>query len=102
MSISIAFSLVTKYLYYFISDSENKHLETVLNNKMHIQNHIKDIKETSEIIFDSNILSYKEIIQNIEHLNQKNKISFKILYFFAIVSTLLKTILICSKIDDFF
>ena len=65
--------------YYFISDSSNEALETVLIKKVYVQNHIKDIKPKSEIIFDANHLSYKQIIQYFENLHEPNKLSFKIL-----------------------
>lgn len=65
--------------YYFISDARNKALETVLNNKVHVQNHINDIKSNSEIIFDANLMSYKNIINHFENLHAPNRLSFKIL-----------------------
>jgi GT2 family glycosyltransferase len=65
--------------YYYISDTENAKLEKVLDKKVYVQHHKENIKESSEIIFDANTLSYKEIIQNIENLHQQNKLSFKIL-----------------------
>jgi len=65
--------------YYFISNSENSTLEDVLDKKIHVQNHIEDIKGVSEVIFDANSLPYKEIIKNIENLHQQNKLNFKIL-----------------------
>jgi hypothetical protein len=65
--------------YYFISDASNNALETVLNKKVHVQNHVKDIKPNSEIIFDAHALSYKDIINNFENLHTPNSLSFKIL-----------------------
>lgn len=65
--------------YYFISDASNKALETVLNKKMHVQNHINGIKSNSEIIFDANLISYKNIINHFENLHTPNRLSFKIL-----------------------
>jgi GT2 family glycosyltransferase len=65
--------------YYFISDSKPKHLETVLNKKIQVQNHLKNIKPNSEIIFDANVLSYKCIIHHFENLHAANRLSFKIL-----------------------
>ncbi|PTM08349.1 MAG: glycosyl transferase family 2 [Bacteroidetes bacterium] len=65
--------------YYLISDSENKALESVLDKGLKVQNHVNEIKENSEVIFDANHLSYKEIIQNIENLHSLKNLSFKIL-----------------------
>ncbi|MCB0463448.1 MAG: glycosyltransferase family 2 protein [Flavobacteriaceae bacterium] len=65
--------------YYFISNVSNKALETVLTKNIHVQNHVKDIKPKSEVIFDANSLTYKEIINNFENLHAPNNLSFKIL-----------------------
>ncbi|MEZ4796060.1 MAG: glycosyltransferase family 2 protein [Flavobacteriaceae bacterium] len=65
--------------YYFISESKNEAIETILNKKVYVQNHTKEIKPKSEIIFDANFLSYKDIINNFEKLNSPNQLSFKIL-----------------------
>ena len=65
--------------YYFISSSENSKLEDSLDKKVSAQNNINDIKGNSEVIFDANSLSYKEIIKKIEILHQQNNLSFKIL-----------------------
>jgi GT2 family glycosyltransferase len=65
--------------YYFISDSNNESLETVLNKKIHVQNHVQGIKPVSEIIFDAKLIPYKDIINNFENLHAPNKLSFKIL-----------------------
>ena len=64
--------------YYWISNSKNLALEYTLDKEVIVQNHIENIKETSEVIFDANTISYKEIIQNIEILNQQETLSFKI------------------------
>lgn len=65
--------------YYFISNSENSALQKGLDKKMQTQDHIKDISDASEVIFDANFLSFKEIIKNLETLGSKNNLSFKIL-----------------------
>lgn len=65
--------------YYFISNSKNSALEDALDKDVHVQNHIQNIKEASEIIFNTSTISYKEIIQNIEILNKQRTLSFKIL-----------------------
>jgi len=65
--------------YYFISDANNELLESVLNKKIHVQNHVNGIKSNSEIIFDAHTLSFKDIINNFENLYSPNSLSFKIL-----------------------
>ena len=65
--------------FYLISNSENRQLEAVLDKKVNVQSHLKNIEEYSEVIFDANCLSYKEIIEHIESLHPLNNLSFKIL-----------------------
>lgn len=66
-------------MYYMISGNGCRNLEKVLNKEIKVQNHLKGIKQASEIIFDANSISYKEIIQNIEMLAKSDNLSFKIL-----------------------
>jgi len=65
--------------YYLITNSKNSALEEALDKKVHLQNYIKGIEEMSEVVFDANTLSYKEIIKHLEILHQVNHLSFKIL-----------------------
>lgn len=65
--------------YYLISDTANSSLVKSLDKKVTVQNHINNIKENSEVIFDANEASYKEIIQHIEYLHLQSRLSFKIL-----------------------
>lgn len=65
--------------YYLISDTENSILVKSLDKKVIVQNHTNNIKENSEVIFDANVASYKEIIQHIENSHLQSHLSFKIL-----------------------
>jgi len=65
--------------YYYISEASNDKLNKALSKKVLVQNHVEHFQGNSEIIFDNQTLTYKEIIQHIENLHSQNNLSFKIL-----------------------
>jgi GT2 family glycosyltransferase len=65
--------------YYLISNQKNRNLEHKLDKDLTLKSSVIDIKENSEIIFDANFLSYKQIIENMSQFNKKEDITFKIL-----------------------
>ncbi|WP_142783672.1 glycosyltransferase family 2 protein [Changchengzhania lutea] len=65
--------------YYFVSDTLSKKVSKKLRKDVIFKMVVKDIEPNSEIIFDANYISYKEIISNIGCKNQNQSITFKIL-----------------------
>lgn len=63
--------------YIFVSDKRNQKIEDALNKKMILQTKLNDVKPNSEIIFDANVLSYKEIIEFMVY--SEKEITYKIL-----------------------
>ena len=69
----------TVYKYIFISDSINEELEKVLVKEVILKSDIQNIDKESEVIFDSNMLSFKSIISFMETNQLHTSITFKIL-----------------------
>ena len=69
----------TVYKYVFISDTMNNKLEEVLTKDVILKTDIKNIEKESEVIFDANMLSFKEIISFIETNHLDTSVTFKIL-----------------------
>jgi GT2 family glycosyltransferase len=65
--------------YYLISETPNDKLDKAIGKKALVQNHVEQFEENSEIIFDNQSLTYKQIIHYIENLHSQNNLSFKIL-----------------------
>ncbi len=63
--------------YIFVSDKSNQSIEDALNKKVVLQTQLNDVKPNSEIIFDANIFSYKEIIEFMQC--SEKEITYKIL-----------------------
>lgn len=68
---------VNKYI--FISDAINKQLELVLNKELILKSDLKNIEKESEVIFDANTFSYKNIIDFMEMNHLDDSVTFKIL-----------------------
>ncbi|MFI1772260.1 glycosyltransferase family 2 protein [Thalassobellus citreus] len=64
--------------YLFISDKMNEQLKDKLSKNIILKSNLDNVKKDTEVIFDANVLSYKEIITLIEKNNNDN-ITFKIL-----------------------
>ena len=65
--------------HYLISRSINPMLEKKLKHSMISIKEIKNIEDGSEIIFDANVLGYKEIIKYLSQYGKKGTLTFKIL-----------------------
>ncbi len=65
--------------YIFISNKKNKKLESILPKQVILKNNLDSVKSNSEIIFDANVLTYKEIINTIENNRKEDQITYKIL-----------------------
>lgn len=65
--------------YVFISDKMNKKLEASLKRKVKLESSIDKIENGTEVIFDANKLTYKEIITMLENAEKDKLITFKIL-----------------------
>lgn len=68
---------VSKYI--FISNKINSNLESVLPKKVTLQNELNNIDFNYEVIFDANVLKYKDIISKIENGEKNKSITYKIL-----------------------
>ena len=68
---------VQKYI--FISDRINEQLEKVLSKDMTLKSDFKNIEKGTEVIFDSNFLSFKDIISFMETDYLDPSITYKIL-----------------------
>ncbi|MDA7558246.1 glycosyltransferase family 2 protein [Flavobacteriaceae bacterium] len=65
--------------YFYISDVENLNLKTHFKEKIFVQNHIQNIKDGAEVIFNGSFFSYKKIIESMENLSLNKSLTFKIL-----------------------
>lgn len=65
--------------YCLISNQENRSLARKLGKDLVLKSSVTNIDENSEIIFDTAILSYKEIIEKMSQLSEKEAVTFKIL-----------------------
>ncbi|WP_372756796.1 glycosyltransferase family 2 protein [Mariniflexile sp.] len=63
--------------YVYISNKMNPKLEAALPKKMILQSTIKNLKDATEVVFDANHLTYKEIITMI-CCNKNKSITYKI------------------------
>ncbi len=68
---------VSKYV--FISDRMNNKLKAVLTKKVRLQSNTNNLENATEVIFDANKLTYKEIIAMLESTKKNKLITFKIL-----------------------
>ncbi|MGB5419342.1 MAG: glycosyltransferase family 2 protein, partial [Algibacter sp.] len=68
---------ISKYI--FISDKLNESLKAVLTKEVILKSDLKNIEKASEIIFDSNVLSFKNIINFMETNDLDKSVTFKIL-----------------------
>ncbi|WP_298556696.1 glycosyltransferase family 2 protein [uncultured Algibacter sp.] len=67
------------FKYIFISNSVHEELKRVLNKEVVLKSDIKNIENNSEIIFDANVLSFKNIISFMETNHLDTSVTFKIL-----------------------
>ncbi|WP_308992688.1 glycosyltransferase family 2 protein [Mariniflexile litorale] len=65
--------------YVFISDEMNNALKAVLSKKINLKHNFENIENDTEVIFDANKLSYKEIILMMNDAEKNKSITFKIL-----------------------
>jgi len=65
--------------YVFVSNKSNSKIENVLNKTVVFKSKLKAVKPNSEIIFDANVLTYKDIIANIEMYKKEEELTYKIL-----------------------
>lgn len=65
--------------YVFISNKENIKLTSNLSKRVILKTNIKSVEPNSEIIFDANVLSYRNIIDTISKHNLENGLTYKIL-----------------------
>ncbi|MGC1205294.1 MAG: glycosyltransferase family 2 protein [Flavobacteriaceae bacterium] len=65
--------------YVLISNTMNNDLKTVLSKDILLKSDINNLEEGTEVFFDANVLSYKNIIQFIEKSNKTKGITCKIL-----------------------
>jgi len=65
--------------YVLVSNKINAQLETSVSKDIELVSHIKPTKNNIEIIFDANVLSYKEIIEQISNHKDYELATFKIL-----------------------
>jgi GT2 family glycosyltransferase len=65
--------------YIFISNTMNEKLKKVLKNEVVLRHNLEDIENNEEIIFDANTLSYKSIIDFMEHENKDKSLTYKML-----------------------
>lgn len=66
-------------IYYLISNQQNRSLARKLGKDLVLKSSITNIEDNSEIIFDTAILSYKEIIEKMSQFSEKEAVTFKIL-----------------------
>lgn len=67
------------FQYVLISNTNNKTLETVLPKAMLLNKEIGNFEEETEIILDTNFLSYKETIQILNKYSNTRKWTYKLL-----------------------
>lgn len=65
--------------YIFVTNNDKGILQNVLNRKINVSLDLKDVHENSEVIFDANYLSFKEIIKYMSLPEINLKATFKIL-----------------------
>ncbi|MCL5128859.1 glycosyltransferase family 2 protein [Algibacter sp. L4_22] len=63
--------------YIFISNEVNSKLEAKLSEKLNLKTQLTSVKTNAEVIFDANVLSYKDIIEHIK--NTDKELTYKIL-----------------------
>ena len=63
--------------YVFVSDNKNDNLIKTLKKQVVLQQELTHVKQKSEIIFDANVLKYKEIIELMQPI--KKQVTYKIL-----------------------
>jgi len=66
-------------IYYFLSNKNNNNLEYKLGKNLILKSKIDDVEKNSEIIFDTDFLSYKEIIKNLSQHCKNRAVTYKIL-----------------------
>ena len=64
--------------YLLISNSLSNVFQNALQKEIKLSSDIKTPKPNTEIIFDANYVSYKEIIKDLTYLNDRKDLSFKI------------------------
>lgn len=69
----------TVYKYIFVSDVINERLENTLDKEVILQSDLKNIEKESEVIFDANVISFKNIIKFMETNHLDASVTFKIL-----------------------
>ena len=65
--------------FYLVSNINNSALEKKLNKEIKVTSQINSVTDNTEIIFDANILSYKEIIDQLSHFGKREALTFKII-----------------------
>ena len=65
--------------YFIYSHEIHSSFNTIFPFEVNYVNNLKDVKPNSEVIFDANTLSFKEIIEQISILQKNNSHTFKIL-----------------------
>ena len=65
--------------YVFVSNKINQSLRRVLKKELQLKSDLKSVNDRSEIIFDANLISYKDIIEMIRLKPNYKALTFKIL-----------------------
>ncbi len=65
--------------YVLLSDKMNDSLQAVLSKKIKLQSNLDNLENNSEVIFDNNTISYKELIEIISKTHKDKSITYKIL-----------------------
>ena len=63
----------------FLSNKKNVDLQKVLSEELHLMSDLNSVKDKSEVIFDANNMSYKNIINLISSRPLDKSLTFKIL-----------------------
>lgn len=65
--------------YVLISNKMNERLKSVLTKNVILSSNLDEVDNNSEIIFDANTLTYKQIVSSMENKNEDKSFTFKIL-----------------------
>jgi len=64
--------------YLIISDKDEEIFDSVFNGKIKVQSELKDVQENSEVIFDADFITYKDIVNHMSQSEINTKVTFKI------------------------
>jgi hypothetical protein len=65
--------------YVLFSNKMNEPLKTVLTKSVILNSNFDEVDNNSELIFDANVLTYKQIISFMENKNEDKSFTYKIL-----------------------